>query len=262
MAATTRLPATPAALAVDGAAAALGDEGRLRLGKLRGGRRPAVAPCRLRQCWRRAAAGATAGRPAPPFAGIFAIAGVAADPADIDSQRIGEAGQRGRLLLGRAHEHIIEPLQPLGDAVPRFADHHRQDALALQLGMIDFPVADRRGDRIRADEEDHGVGGVDQPAQPRLPVLAGGDVVLVEIGVEPLRTECGVQPVGGCRVAARIGNEHIGLARGRAAFGLARRRAGLLRHLAPNSSAHCSTAAAVVNTLASICDRLCFCGKG
>ncbi len=218
----------PSALAVGCGAPARSDEGRLRLGELRRRGRARVAPV-----FRFADGGAAqqeTRRPAGglPFAGGFTVAGVCADPSDIDGEGIGEAGQVRRLFLRRAHEDVVEALQALGH-VGRVARDDRQDALALQLGVVDLPVADIGRYRIRTDQEHHRIGGLDQPTEARLPVFAGSDVVLVEIGVETLGAQRGVEPVGGLTVLAGIGDEDIG-------FALA--RAGRFGQLNPRSSRH------------------------
>jgi hypothetical protein len=57
-----------------------------------------------------------------------------------------------------------------------------------------------------------GVGPLDQPTEPRLPILASGDVVLVEVRLEAGNLQPGQEVLREVFVFARVGNEDLELA--------------------------------------------------
>jgi hypothetical protein len=113
------------------------------------------------------------------------------------TQRRGEGQERRAEGEGAVEVNVVE----LSEAgwhlfVPDPPPNNWHQPLVEGYGMLNLPCAALGRDGIGRDYEYDGVGALDQPTEPRLPVLAGGDVVLVEIWLEACDLQSRQQVLG------------------------------------------------------------------
>src|ERR1700719_1412221 len=90
------------------------------------------------------------------------------------------------------------------------ATHDRRQALVERGRKLYFLVANLGCDRLRADDEHHGVGTREQALDPPPPVLERIDVGPIDQRLEPASLERCLKAIREGHVLARIGNEHLG----------------------------------------------------
>jgi hypothetical protein len=151
-----------------------------------------------------------------PAHGDFSQSRVFANPFDILPQRRRQFGDGLEGRLAFAKEDIVQTPQPLGhvglsDRVALDRNQpDRDQPLAELRGAIHLPGAALGLDGGGRDDEDDGVGALDQRAKPSLPVFRSGDVVPVEKRREPRKLEPGHEVFGQRRaIRTGVGDEDL-----------------------------------------------------
>ena len=141
---------------------------------------------------------------------------VLANPFDILLERRRQFADRLERGLAFAEEDIVQAPQPLrhvgfSDGIAFDRDQpDRDQPLAELRGAIHLPGAALGFDGGGRDDEDDGVGALDQRAKPGLPVFGGGDVVPVEKRRETRKLEPGHEVFGQRRaIRAGVGDEDL-----------------------------------------------------
>ena len=138
-------------------------------------------------------------------------AGVLANPVQVESQGADQLAESARERIARCKVYEVESAQVYGDGcLSAWQAEDRDDAFCQRPRQIEFPGAAFRRHRTGGDEKDHRVRLADQRVQALFPVLAGGDVMAIEIALESRHLECRHQLFGKCAaVAARVGHEDL-----------------------------------------------------
>ena len=105
-------------------------------------------------------------------------------------------------------EHIISLMQQRRDgSLWHGAPDHLEDPLLVLDRVLDLPGAALGPQSIGRDDENDSVGLLDQSTEPCFPVLAGDDILRVDVGLETAELQPGHELERERRIIARIGDE-------------------------------------------------------
>ncbi len=128
-----------------------------------------------------------------------------ANPLMVHAQGGGQLAQAGGIALLAGEEGVVEFGQFRRDlGILHAAPDHGQDALVEAQGFRDFPGTMLRHHAVGGEDVDHRIGALDQVAEALLPGLTGGDVFLVDKGLEAAGLQAGDKVEGKFGVGARI----------------------------------------------------------